>query len=609
MPFVSQIVKSLKKRKRRRKRRPEWQDVTPDSLGLKNLYDVAEKNVNRFARAFQSLASSIISDPKMLKEAEKAIRTGNVEGAVNALPFANIDDPEGMKDWDKFSGKMQSAYLDVMEESGKDALSEVGIREEFNIEKQEVQSLPPNPFSAKWIEEQAAKLVVDVSDSMKETIRQIILEGYKRGDRIETIMRRLKLSGRLGLLPREQKWVQNIEDKMREAGASQEKIERAVERKAKKFSSLRAERVARTEMITAQAQGRSDAWGQAADAGLIPPQVKRKWIAAGKSVRTCKICIGLNTDTAALGEPFHSEFVGSVMNPPAHPQCLPGDSAVTAKDVSATSKRWYEGDMVVVKTASGKKLTVTPNHPVLTDAGWLAPSDVDIGRHLLSCVPGDGITTIVDHDHKNVPSLIHEVCSSFQNSLMSSSVHVPTSAENFHGDVANGDIAIINSNSFLPDDIDTKVSQVLAQFSLVVRDACDSCLSGLRSFLFLGNSLLPSPAGLVGGGTELLPFVRAGFSHAQKHRLASPSGGNAGVNQDAADGGPRNPVELCKGLFGSSSDVFFDKVIGVDSFDFSGHVFNLQTESGIYIADQLVVHNCRCVIVLTGIPGAEGEDE
>jgi len=35
-------------------------------------------------------------------------------------------------------------------------------------------------------------------------------------------------------------------------------------------------------------------------------------------------------------------------------------------------------------------------------------------------------------------------------------------------------------------------------------------------------------------------------------------------------------------------------VVHVDLHDWSGHVFNLQTASGLYVAGGIVAHNCRC---------------
>lgn len=316
MPFISRIIKSSSRR-----RRPPWQDSRPDSRAQSEMYAIADKNAGKFSRAFAALSRSLFSDPKELAAAENAIRAGNVEEAINAFKFANENDPDAMKDWDKFTAKLEEAYAVIMQESGDDALQGAGIDQRFNMLPEGVESLPPNPFSTRWIKSHSAQLVRLISDESKATIRQVILDGYTEGARVETIMSRLELSGSFGLLPREQKAVQRLGDKMTEAGASEEKISRAVKRKAQQMLKLRAERIARTETVAAQSQGRGDAWRQARDEGFIPEGVTREWVAAGRSVRTCKMCIELNGKTSDFNEPFQSSYVGAVMEPPLHPQC------------------------------------------------------------------------------------------------------------------------------------------------------------------------------------------------------------------------------------------------------------------------------------------------
>jgi len=68
-----------------------------------------------------------------------------------------------------------------------------------------------------------------------------------------------------------------------------------------------------------------------------------------------------------------------------HPQCFPGHVLVSAPSgIRAADARWYEGDLVVVHTAAGHELPVTPNHPVLTPEGWVAAGLLQIGQDVLS---------------------------------------------------------------------------------------------------------------------------------------------------------------------------------------------------------------------------------
>jgi intein/homing endonuclease len=48
---------------------------------------------------------------------------------------------------------------------------------------------------------------------------------------------------------------------------------------------------------------------------------------------------------------------------------------------------------------------------------------------------------------------------------------------------------------------------------------------------------------------------------------------------------------LFDGLAGA---VVLDPIVAVRRLPFSGHVYNLHTETGWYIASGILVHNCRC---------------
>jgi hypothetical protein len=51
-----------------------------------------------------------------------------------------------------------------------------------------------------------------------------------------------------------------------------------------------------------------------------------------------------------------------------------------------------------------------------------------------------------------------------------------------------------------------------------------------------------------------------------------------------------------------ASNISFDRVLKVSRRGFSGHVYNLETKTGWYIAEGILTHNCRC----TSIPSIKG---
>jgi hypothetical protein len=54
-----------------------------------------------------------------------------------------------------------------------------------------------------------------------------------------------------------------------------------------------------------------------------------------------------------------------------HPNCLVPGGSVLGEGIMAESRRLYSGEVITLKTSSGNEITVTPNHPILTDRGFI----------------------------------------------------------------------------------------------------------------------------------------------------------------------------------------------------------------------------------------------
>jgi hypothetical protein len=76
--------------------------------------------------------------------------------------------------------------------------------------------------------------------------------------------------------------------------------------------------------------------------------------------------------------------------------------------------------------------------------------------------------------------------------------------------------------------------------------------------------------------------------------LAVGASSDASPEQFSFDGLSRD-AELARELmFIRASDIQLDKLVSVGRRQFSGHVFNLQTESQLYIGNGIFASNCRC---------------
>ena len=62
------------------------------------------------------------------------------------------------------------------------------------------------------------------------------------------------------------------------------------------------------------------------------------------------------------------------------------------------------------------------------------------------------------------------------------------------------------------------------------------------------------------------------------------------------DRAPPNPEVLRELVLGDSTEILLDQVVSVERIAFVGHVYNLETLSGWYVAEGIVSHNCRCML-------------
>jgi len=363
---------------------------------------------------------------------------------------------------------------------------------------------------------------------------------------------------------------------------------------------------------------------------------------------------GLYEPTDGHGD--HWEREGRVYDwnsPPddGHPgeafNCLPGDSQVNGCGIAEVLyRRWYDGELTELVTEGGKTLRATPNHPVLTSDGWRPIGEVQVGENLIEGV-GKSVE-FSEHDIDRRQPTFSEVFESFSQALPL--VRVAGRAMQFHGDGTNQKVDVVRLNGCLSHETHAAAFQEFCELFLSHADATcpDDLLSGPCSFQALLSRLFDAPERLIRGASKLLAIFGRQSLHSLDHRRATASNLDATFLEsspnhrasyamlfgdrlfaDAADVAGKNGlgVEILAIVRGAalacrrvdaalskvdrevvgmatktSRDVFERAALGVKLLrviekrrsEFSGHVFNLQTAEGLYIADNFVIHNCRC---------------
>src|SRR5690606_7775617 len=106
-----------------------------------------------------------------------------------------------------------------------------------------------------------------------------------------------------------------------------------------------------------------------------------------------------------------------------------------------------------------------------------------------------------------------------------------------------------------------------------------------------------SPARGVRSGCEGLPVLERRVGHADTQRFTASARGDAGGDEPWANGRPRDAEAVREGLLRFTGEIAAHEVVDVDVSAFGGHVYNLETGDGWYIANDIAASNCRCTTV------------
>lgn len=286
--------------------------------------------------------------------------------------------------------------------------------------------------------------------------------------------------------------------------------------------------------------------------------------------------------------------IGKGPLPPAHPNCLLGDTVVsTCSRVSNVFKRSYKGVVVYITTKSGRTLSITPNHQVMTDCGWVAAGELNLGSKL---VCGDSRSISLHHKEDNVVAQFADVFGAANVAVDSSSVSTsPTTTEDFHGDGSDGEVQIVFVDSLSWGKVKSSLEEQIVNQELPVASSIDDSLSGFSSAEKLGMVGLSPSDSFVSCGRERNPLLGGGLGHPQVHGIASVSDGDTALLENANDWVARNADNLSNFDWSDAVGVEFDDVVSLvfGEEDFCGHVYNLENEQNWYLANGIIAHNCR----------------
>lgn len=336
--------------------------------------------------------------------------------------------------------------------------------------------------------------------------------------------------------------------------------------------------------------------------------------------------------------------------------CLIEGTEVGAANVTAGHRVRYDGPVVSLRLASGKHLTVTPNHAVLTPRGFVRARFLQEGDDLIGARWADQVASgLAGQDGDEAVTPVEEVFAALHRSAARSGeatqARQVVTAVDFHGDARyfHGDVDVVRAHGFLRREVDSPLSQPHGEDQVGPAGQLKGALHGAGTTLQrpLGS---PGPTnGGVGGGRDLGPLsdghggvaqaetltlrpygdssfengvpqapavharlsgqidvggLTGGVTVDERPKIRRPAGQTqsiglggraslvAGSVHPSSEGGTTDP-QLPGYLFERFPGfVEADRVVDVEILRYVGHVYDLSTETRWYVANGVIAHNC-----------------
>lgn len=309
--------------------------------------------------------------------------------------------------------------------------------------------------------------------------------------------------------------------------------------------------------------------------------------------------------TVPISQPFIVDFepLMAPLDPSGSPSnvinCIPGSARISASGVQGGFRYLYEGELIQVLLRSGDRLSVSPNHPILTECGWILASQLKQGENLVKAAHSDSrLTSLgISPDVKTEPALASEIFDALLKAgIAQRIVGLPM---NFHGDGSNSDVDVVLVDGELSFGVDASIAEQFDQICLTFANESDASGGALHQLLM--GSLHPT-----NGVMSLANLLNAGFgSHSEplgSFGLTLGSEFDSSSLESRPESLSGNSGILGDRLQGFAGLVSLDEVVEVRNELFSGHLYTFQTASGVYVADGSVSHNCRCKARLRRMP-------
>lgn len=373
----------------------------------------------------------------------------------------------------------------------------------------------------------------------------------------------------------------------------------------------------------------------------------------------------IHSGGGAEPRPLHVEYDGQIFDlddPPVIDErtgekglpgqlinCHTGESIVDLSNGCAKLyRRIYSGELVSIISDDGVILNATPNHPILTNRGWLPIKLINEGDYVVSRAKKSvNICEAYVYDSKSTFSDVFDFAFDL---VGGAETFIGSPRFEFHGDISDSDVNIIDIDSFLPGGVEFIVAKEVIEFFLTCSDMKGVTTSFSKNCAMdaLINGITFSDERILSGFSSLFPEFGGESFSTNGIGLRAISYFNTVLDQNSSNCGARGieffrkfknahtgQIETGHFFFRQLLSLFslwgkhrkrnivnaellgevvgvafenrgnlFDCPAPIQKFsriekkfvrkDFCGHVYNLENELNWYYCNDIVSHNCRC---------------
>jgi hypothetical protein len=370
-------------------------------------------------------------------------------------------------------------------------------------------------------------------------------------------------------------------------------------------------RIVRTENHRVAELGSQDARKEAISKGV---KLKKRWLTS-QDERVRDAHAELDGEMVESDEEFSLSTGESTMYPGGFgvPEldinCFIGETKVlTESPIIGKFKRYYEGKVVSVKTSSGIEFSGTPNHPILTDKGWVTLGSLHKGSNVAKYTRTNSFNICCNPNIVNVPTKIATLFTSFKISSFMKWVRVITM--NFHGDITESQVEIKLSKRFLTNTINSDFGKFFVKKIFKFSNFVKCFFIRNTFFTKYFKRIFSSTHFFVSFFNNVFSIFFGSVAHSNIHSLRAISDFDFVFPQDAINNLPTKIINRSNLFYRSSGEITFDNVVDINVNSFKGHIFNLHTKDNIYFVNNIIsqkkqkvndigiiVHNCRCTII------------